>query len=230
MPQDVDVLARPHLLLVSDPMCSWCYAFAPVSQQLAAHYAQRLTMRLVTPGMRNNPEPMPAEKRQGLLQMLHKVRDASGRPFAGLQRLADSPLAFDSQPACRLLLAARETQGDAFAMDLMDALHHAFYEEGVMIGDQDGVAQATEAWLRGRDVPPQQLYDTAAHASTEAALRLEMDFARQLGIEGFPTTLGWDGQRYYRLFAGYQPLDVAKLVVDRFIERALTPTPDAEVH
>ena len=80
MSQDVDVLARPHLLLVSDPMCSWCYAFAPVSQQLAAHYAQRLTMRLVTPGMRNNPEPMPAEKRQGLLQMLHKVRDASGGP------------------------------------------------------------------------------------------------------------------------------------------------------
>ena len=41
-----------HLLYFADPMCSWCYGFAPVIHTLSEHFTDRLPLRLVMGGLR----------------------------------------------------------------------------------------------------------------------------------------------------------------------------------
>ena len=42
----------PHLLYIADPMCSWCYGFAPVIEAIAAHFGERLPVRIMVGGLR----------------------------------------------------------------------------------------------------------------------------------------------------------------------------------
>ena len=51
-----------HFLYIADPMCSWCYGFAPVIEALAARFAGRLPVRVMMGGLRaGNTRAMRAE-------------------------------------------------------------------------------------------------------------------------------------------------------------------------
>ncbi len=52
-------MSAPHFIYFADPMCSWCYGFVPVMEQIATHFEGRLPVRLVMGGLRaGNREPM----------------------------------------------------------------------------------------------------------------------------------------------------------------------------
>jgi putative protein-disulfide isomerase len=42
----------PHLLYIADPLCSWCYGFAPVINELRERFEGRLPVRLLMGGLR----------------------------------------------------------------------------------------------------------------------------------------------------------------------------------
>jgi len=44
--------SRAHLLYVADPMCSWCWGFAPVIADICAAFGDRLPVRPVMGGLR----------------------------------------------------------------------------------------------------------------------------------------------------------------------------------
>ncbi|MFA5601454.1 MAG: DsbA family protein, partial [Phenylobacterium sp.] len=57
-----------HLIYFADPMCSWCYGFGPVMDQVAARYGERLPIQLVMGGLRPGTDrPMTPEARAELL-------------------------------------------------------------------------------------------------------------------------------------------------------------------
>jgi len=45
-------MADPHLIYFADPMCSWCWGFAPVIAQVRERYGEALPVRLVLGGLR----------------------------------------------------------------------------------------------------------------------------------------------------------------------------------
>jgi putative protein-disulfide isomerase len=50
-----------HFVYFADPMCSWCYGFAPVMRQLRQRYGDVAQVRPVMGGLRpGTTEPMPA--------------------------------------------------------------------------------------------------------------------------------------------------------------------------
>ena len=44
--------AQRHLLYVADPLCSWCYGFAPVIGAIADRYGAEAPVRVVMGGLR----------------------------------------------------------------------------------------------------------------------------------------------------------------------------------
>nr|MBA3324286.1 DsbA family protein [Paracoccaceae bacterium] len=44
--------SQAHLLYVADPMCSWCWGFAPVIADIRAAFRDRLPLHLVMGGLR----------------------------------------------------------------------------------------------------------------------------------------------------------------------------------
>jgi putative protein-disulfide isomerase len=58
---------RKHLVYFADPMCSWCYGFAPVMSALEQQFRERLPLRLVMGGLRaGNTRPMRPEDKEYL--------------------------------------------------------------------------------------------------------------------------------------------------------------------
>ena len=47
---------EPHLIYFSDPMCSWCYGFSPVIEEIRRAYGRALPVRLVMGGLRPGNE------------------------------------------------------------------------------------------------------------------------------------------------------------------------------
>ena len=47
--ETADARGAPHFIYFADPMCSWCYGFAPVIETLAKQFEGRLPLRIVTP-------------------------------------------------------------------------------------------------------------------------------------------------------------------------------------
>ncbi len=97
-----------HFLYVADPLCSWCYGFAPVMDQLAAHFAGRLGVRVIMGGLRaGNTKAMRAEDKAYIKDAWTRVAAASGQKFdhAFFDR---EGFIYDTEPACRAVVTVRE--------------------------------------------------------------------------------------------------------------------------
>src|SRR4051812_50036772 len=45
-------MAGPHLIYFVDPMCSWCWGFAPVIEAIRQRFGDALPIRLIVGGLR----------------------------------------------------------------------------------------------------------------------------------------------------------------------------------
>ena len=112
----------PHLLYVVDPMCSWCFGFAPAlkearaqssaqplpeSTEKASHATPaRLPVELVMGGLApDSDEPMPAEMRAYVQQAWHAVTARTGVEFEHRFWQECAPRR-STYPACRAVIAA----------------------------------------------------------------------------------------------------------------------------
>src|SRR5215510_13451553 len=74
--------AAMEMIYVADPMCSWCYGFAPVIDALAQRFEEELPLRLMLGGLRaGNSELMRAADKDYVRQAWIKVAAATGQPF-----------------------------------------------------------------------------------------------------------------------------------------------------
>ena len=64
-----------HFIYFADPMCSWCYGFAPTVRALRRRYGEVLPIRVVMGGLRpGTTEPMPEKARRGLVHPGDSIR------------------------------------------------------------------------------------------------------------------------------------------------------------
>jgi len=76
--------AKPEFIYVADPMCSWCWGFAPVSKRLHAEYAATVGLRLVLGGLRPGAAAvtLDATLQTHLREHWTAVQERTGQPFA----------------------------------------------------------------------------------------------------------------------------------------------------
>jgi putative protein-disulfide isomerase len=203
-------LPAKHLLYVADPMCSWCYGFAPaiteVAQRLAGHAPLRLVMGGLRPG---ETRPNRDKDKDYLRQAWAHVAQASGQAFnpAFFER---EHFIYDTEPACRAVVTIRHVYPRE-ALSFLARLSSAFYADNRDITQTDVLGDIVhEAGFNRAEF-------LAAFQSDSARADTQQDFAMCLdaGIRGFPTLLaGTDRQgpngpeRGYRIITrGFCALD-----------------------
>ena len=207
--------ARPTLVYVGDPMCSWCWGYAPVVERLVGEHD--IGFRLIVGGLRPGPaaQPLNDHTKDFILHHWESVAAVSGQPF--------DRHAFAARPATWMY----DTEGPAIAVVAMRNLHperelaffvrlqRAFYAEGIDITNAGAYAS-----LLDDDVDVEAFGTAVADEASRRGAWDDFAEARRLSATGFPTTLLKIGERRRMLAAGYQPYaqvdQILHAALDRF--------------
>lgn len=192
-----------QFLYIADPMCSWCYGFAPVIEQIAKHFEGRIPVRLIMGGLRaGNTRPMRAEDREYIKSAWTRVGEASGQPF-DFSFFDRENFTYDTEPACRAVVTVRNMAPDK-ALPFKGRLSQAFYGQNRDITDTVEIVKvAAEAGLDGEAF-------RAKFLSADIRNETFKDFltSKEMGVEGFPClAVGSDANGYALVTQGFRPID-----------------------
>lgn len=196
----------------ADPMCSWCYGFAPVVTALAERFEGRMGLQLVMGGLRaGQAAPMRAEDKAYIREAWTKVGEASGQAF-NFDFFDRESFVYDTEPACRAVVTARRLL-PKLALPFLARVSRAFYAENRDMTSVEEIAEVAEE--AGFD----------RHAFGDAFLAPDTrnetfrDFltAQELGIHGFPTLVAGSPEKGYALVTnGFRPLDAVVDPLERW--------------
>ena len=195
-----------HFLYVADPLCSWCYGFAPVIEKLATHFTGRLPVRLVMGGLRaGNTKPMRDEDKTYIRSAWTNVAKASGQSF-DMSFFDRQGFVYDTEPACRAVVTARDWSAATplSALSFKAAISTAFYGHNRDVTDTNViVAIAEEAGFNGADFRARFL-----SAETKSATFRDFLTSQELGVTGFPMlAAGSETHGYALVTNGFRPID-----------------------
>lgn len=203
-----------RLLYVMDPMCSWCWGFAPVVTALAEQAAAAgVPLQLVAGGLRRDQVAIDAAARVRYLGYWQAVNASTGQWFDFARGLPEG-LVYDTEPACRALVTARGLDAGS-AWDLLHLIQRAFYGEGVDVTRASVLVQLAEQ----AGIPRIEFAEAFDSAAMREATAADCSWARDLGIAGFPTLLAERDGQLALLTNGYQPLDILAPLLARWLER-----------
>ncbi len=205
----------PNLLYIGDPMCSWCWGFAPVLERLVA--AHDLELRIVVGGLRPGPaaQPLTERLRSFLLHHWDQVAAASGQPFDRDALIARPPTwKYDTELPARAVVTIR-AMAPHLELPLFFSLQEAFYARGDDITDP-GLYPGLVTDL---GVSAEEFSRRLAAERSRRAAHEDFATARRLGVTGFPTTLLAAGGRYRMLAAGYRPFAEVDAILHAAVDR-----------
>lgn len=173
-----------HLIYFSDPMCSWCYGFAPVMDQVAERFGERLPIQLVMGGLRPGTDrPMTDEGRAEILSHWAHVREATGQPFD--ERVLTERFIYDTDPAARTVVLVRRLLPER-ALAFLHRVQRAFYAEARDVTSYPVLAELAAEFGLPRDGVLQALADEALMRETWG----DYAISQNAGVRGFPTLVG----------------------------------------
>jgi putative protein-disulfide isomerase len=167
------------LYYVADPMCSWCWGFAPVLQELTRRIPD-VPVQIVLGGLAaDSDEPMAEEMRHYVQQAWRDVRAASGAQF-NFDFWAQCQPRRSTYPACRAVVLARQQNLES---QMFSAIQKAYYLQAKNPSDASTLADLAVELGMGRE---QFLFDLNASATQQL---LEKDFHQRhlLGANSFPS-------------------------------------------
>lgn len=205
---------QARLLYVMDPMCSWCWGFAPVLEALTEQAAAAgVGLQLVLGGLRRDSVAVDAAARVRYLGYWQAVNASTGQMFNFEDGLPEG-LVYDTEPACRALVTARSLAPE-LVWPLTQLIQRAFYTEGVDVTRASVLVDLAERAGIPRIVFA-EAFDSAAQREATAA---DFSWTQDLGIAGFPTLLAENNGQLALLTNGYQPLDTLQPLLARWLER-----------
>lgn len=204
-----------RLLYVMDPMCSWCWGFAPVAQALIAQAQDAgVQTQLVVGGLRSGSSALDSATRQYILEHWQAVAEATGQPFRFDGAMPDG-FVYDTEPACRALVAARGLHG-ADVWTLLELIQRAFYELALDVTRAPQLVDLAEQAGYAREA----FAAAFSSADTRAQTAADFSWVQDLGIAGFPTLLAERKGQLALLTNGYQPLDKLEPLLGRWLQQA----------
>lgn len=201
------------LYYIYDPMCSWCWGFRPVWDQVKAVLADRLPIVYVLGGLAPETEaPMPQAMREQLQQTWHRINDLCGVPFNFDFWTQNTPRR-STYPACKAALVARE-YGKELAMYeriqrfyYLEAGNPSLYENLYDLAEELGI--------------PRQAYIERIHSpELDRLFQQELMLAERLGAQGYPSVVLQVGERLHFIQHSYTDVQENIRQIETLLARA----------
>ncbi len=208
-------MSEKRLVYIHDPLCGWCYGFSPVVRQLFDATRRRARWDILAGGMVLGDRVGPIGRLSEFLkQALPRVEGATGVRFGEAFTtgvLDRGTLVLSSLEPSRALQAVKTLAADralAFAVGVQKAL----YEDGLDVTSMGVLGDVAEA-VRVVGFEIEYL-----KAETYERTLEEFKLVSELGVTGFPTLLGFDGDEGRVFSRGWSPFDPVFESVNRWLE------------
>jgi putative protein-disulfide isomerase len=171
------------LYYVHDPMCSWCYAFAPVWTQIQQQLPASIRVQYVLGGLApDSDQTMPPETRAYIQEQWRKIMQAVPGTVFNFAFWEQCEPRRSTYPACRAVLLARQ-QGSEYEIAMIRAIQDTYYLQANNPSDDDTLcALAQQIGLEA------DAFASALNAdTTRRDLLAEISYARSIGGSSFPS-------------------------------------------
>jgi putative protein-disulfide isomerase len=214
-----NVTPTKELIFIADPMCSWCWGFAPIINTIRNKYVGHLTIQLVVGGLRaGNDHVLDNNAKKNIRHHWEEVRKATGQPF-DFSFFDRGDFIYDTEPACRACVTVRGIKADS-VLNYLELLHKSFYAHNQDITDTSIlVSLATSLGLDAAQF-------VKVFSSDEARTATQDDFqvACNLGVTGLPTIVAVDKavlsgteNTYAYLNVGYSPIETIEPLLEEWL-------------
>jgi putative protein-disulfide isomerase len=192
------------LIYVGDPMCSWCWGFAPEVENLASDYP----VEVVVGGLRPGPSARQLDDRMAEFLRSHwvEIGERTGQPFDTSFLDRRDGWVYDTEPAAVAVTQVRRID-ESHTLDYFTTVQHAFYAEGRDITDLDTLADLAA----GSDVDRDEFRSLLDTEEARKTAWSDFSRSRNWGIGGFPTLIGeLTGDRLALLARGWTEADLIR--------------------
>jgi putative protein-disulfide isomerase len=163
-----------------DPMCSWCWGYKPVADQLFASLPAGLTRVNVLGGLApDSDEPMSESLRQAIPGYWKKIEELLGTEF-NYNFWTECEPRRSTYPACRAVIAAARQNAEEA---MINAIQHAYYLRAMNPSD----VSTLEALADELQLNAGQFAGDIRSPRLETELQRQIRCARQAPIQGFPS-------------------------------------------
>ncbi|WP_455208893.1 DsbA family protein [Kaarinaea lacus] len=207
-------MAKPDKLLLyfADPMCSWCWGFTPVIDEIKAHFGDQLQIALVLGGLRpGTTEPIDNKAREEILHHWHEVHKRSGQPFQFEGAMADGFI-YDTEPPSRAVVTMGELKPEA-VLTFFKMIQAAFYADGRNVTQRDVLSELAGVF----DINEVEFTRKFDEVETKQKTLAHFNRTRQFGVRGFPTLVLQNTDGYLLLTHGYQSFQSLQAQLEKWI-------------
>lgn len=173
------------LYYVHDPMCSWCWGFRQVWEQVQEKLSPTLTVRYLLGGLApDSNQPMPKELQQSIGATWRRIE----------QHIPGTQFNYDfwkkcqprrsTYPSCRAVMAAKE-QDPAAEKPMILAIQQAYYLKAKNPSDDAVLIECAKQVGLNTDVFAEALNS----AAIKQQLLAELKFVRSIRANSFPSLM-----------------------------------------
>jgi len=201
-----------HVLFFGDPMCSWCWGFAPELKHIIKALKGRAKLHMVMGGLRPGTcQPWDPDLRTNIRHHWQDVEAATGQPF-DYARFNDADFIYDTEPACRAVVTVRTLDPEA-APVFYEALQKAFYADG-----RDITQPATLTKIAATcGVDSESFAHDFAQPHMQDLTANDFSRSRTFSVSGFPTVICIHDGSSTLLAHGYRPYSTLKSPLEEWL-------------
>lgn len=175
-----------------DPMCSWCYGFAPTLREIQKHLPADVQFEYLLGGLAPDDDvPMPQAMADKLAATWHRIESQCGVSFDHTY-WQQSPLPPRTTFIAGRAVLAAERQHTPIATTL-EAIQVAYYKNARNVWSEHVLAE-----IAGELGLDENLFRADLEAVRDAHDN-QLQRTYQLGVQGFPTLIWQDDQRVGQL-------------------------------
>ena len=171
------------LYYIHDPMCSWCWGFKPVWQEIRQSLPNDITLKYLLGGLAaDSNETMPLGMQQDIAGYWRKIQSHIPNTAFNFDFWEQCEPRRSTYPSCRAVIAARKQQA-LIELVMIEAIQKAYYLQAKNPSDNDTLIKLAKEL--GLDEV--QFATDLSAPETQIELETEIRFAQEIGAQGFPS-------------------------------------------
>ena len=187
-------MSSPRVVVVTDPMCSWCWGMAHAVDDVVTSMGAQVDFDILLGGINvHGTQPIGDYGRRYLMRLWRDVEETTGQPFG--YKLPDEYV-HNSSRSCVAVEAVRQLTGKA-PFDYLHELQSLFFTQGLDVTSVDVLVAAAEKF----DLDADQFVKLLDDPAIIERVRFQFNSASAYGTNALPCVL-IDVDGTLRLLAG----------------------------